>query len=142
MINSLDINELVDAAHELGTQINQSNQVAQYLKLKQKVQNDAEAQFMLKAFQKVKEEFEETKRFGIFHPNFHEAKEKMASFQEQLNNHPLIGEYLQAEETVEQLLYQVSYVVARSVSDEVKVPNELTGKKRRKSQPIQKEIGK
>jgi cell fate (sporulation/competence/biofilm development) regulator YlbF (YheA/YmcA/DUF963 family) len=142
MIKSLDINELVDAAHELGTQINQSNQVAQYLKLKQKVQNDAEAQLMLKAFQKVKEEFEETKRFGIFHPNYHGAKEKMASFQEQLNNHPLIGGYLQAEETVEQLLYQVSYVVARSVSDEVKVPNELTGKKRRKSLPIQKEIGK
>lgn len=127
-MESLDINELIDMAQQLGNQINQSNEVESYLKLKEKIQTDAEAQLMMKTFQKVKEDFEETKRFGIFHPNYHEAKEKMTFFQQQLRMHPLIGEYLQAEEAVERLLYQVSLIVARSISKEVKVPTDLPRK--------------
>lgn len=130
-MNSLDFHELIDEAQQLGNQINHSQEVLLYLKLKQEVQTDQEAQLMMRTFEKIKAEFEETKRFGIFHPNYHEAKEKMANYQEKLNNHQLIGQFLQAEEQVEQLLYQISYLVARSISKEVKVPNGFTNRNRK-----------
>jgi cell fate (sporulation/competence/biofilm development) regulator YlbF (YheA/YmcA/DUF963 family) len=128
-MKSLDMYELIDAAHQLADHINQSNEVISYLGLKKTLESDKEAQLLLVAFGKVKEDFEETKRFGIFHPNYHEAKEKMEHSQEQLRTHPIIGEYLQAEQAVEQLLYQVSVQVANSVSETIKVPNELMQKR-------------
>ncbi len=128
-MKSLDMYELIDAAHQLADHINHSNEVISYLELKKTLESDKEAQSIRDAFRKVKEEFEETKRFGIFHPNYHEAKEKMEHFQEQIKTHPLIGEYLQAEEAVEQLLYQISVLVAKSVSETIKVPNDLMQKR-------------
>jgi cell fate (sporulation/competence/biofilm development) regulator YlbF (YheA/YmcA/DUF963 family) len=130
-MSTLDMNELMEAAQKLGNQINESEEVYQYLQLKKELQSDAEAQMLIKSFEKVKEDFEETKRFGIFHPNYHEAKEKMEYYQEKLNDHPLIGKYLQMEQQIEQLLFQVSHIIARSVSKEVKVPNDLSRKKKK-----------
>lgn len=131
-MSTFDLNELMEAAQQLGNQINDSEEVKQYLELKKEIQTNAEAQMMIKSFEKVKEDFEETKRFGIFHPNFHEAKEKMEYYQKKLNEDPLIGQYLKTEKKIEHLLFQVSHIIARSVSKEVKVPNDLTIRKKRK----------
>jgi cell fate (sporulation/competence/biofilm development) regulator YlbF (YheA/YmcA/DUF963 family) len=131
-MSTFDLNELMEAAEQLGHQINDSEEVKQYLELKKEIQTNAEAQMMIKSFEKVKEDFEETKRFGIFHPNYHEAKEKMEYFQEKFNEHALIGKYLKMEQQIEQLLFQISHIIARSVSKEVKVPNDLTARKKRK----------
>lgn len=129
-MSTFDLNELMEAAQQLGNQINDSKEVKQYLDLKKEIQANAEAQMMIKSFEKVKEDFEETKRFGIFHPNYHEAKEKMEYYQKTLNEDPLIGQYLKIEKQIEQLLFQVSQIIARSVSKEVKVPTDLKiGKK-------------
>lgn len=131
-MSTFDLNELMEAAQQLGNQINDSEEVKQYLDLKKEIQADAEAQMMIKSFEKVKEDFEETKRFGIFHPNYHEAKEKMEYYQKKLNEDPLIGQYLKIEKQIEQLLFQVSHIIARSVSKEVKVPTDLKIRKNRK----------
>jgi cell fate (sporulation/competence/biofilm development) regulator YlbF (YheA/YmcA/DUF963 family) len=130
-MSTLDMNELIEAAQLLGNQINDSEEVKRYLQLKKELYANAEAQMILKSFEKVKEDFEETKRFGIFHPNYHEAKEQMDEYQVKLREHPLIGKYMQAEEQVEQLLFQVSHILARSVSKEIKVPNDLGRQKRK-----------
>ncbi|MCH5583605.1 YlbF family regulator [Shimazuella sp. AN120528] len=131
MMSTFDLNELMEAAEQLGNQINDSNEVKRYLELKKEIHTNAEAQMLIKSFEKVKEDFEETKRFGIFHPNYHEAKEKMEYYQEKLNDHPLIGEYFKTEQQIEQLLFQVSHLIARSVSKEIKVPNDLITRKKR-----------
>jgi cell fate (sporulation/competence/biofilm development) regulator YlbF (YheA/YmcA/DUF963 family) len=129
-MSTLDMNELMEAAQKLGHQINDSEEVKRYLELKKELYHDAEAQLLMKSFEKVKEDFEETKRFGIFHPNYHEAKDKMAEYQVKLKEHPVIGKYLEAEEKVEHMLFQVSHLLARSVSKEVKVPNDLNKKRK------------
>lgn len=131
-MSTYDFNELMEAAEQLGHQINDSEEVKQYLELKTEIQTNAEAQLLIKAFEKIKEDFEEAKRFGIFHPNYHEAKEKMEYYQEKLNDHPLIGQYLKIEQQIDQLLFQVSHIIARSVSKDVKVPNDLSIRKNRK----------
>ena len=131
-MSTFDLNELMEAAQQLGNQINDSEEVKQYLDLKKEIQADAEAQMMIKSFEKVKEDFEETKRFGIFHPNYLESNVKMEYYQKKLNEDPLIGQYLKIEKQIEQLLFQVSHIIARSVSKEVKVPTDLKIRKNRK----------
>jgi cell fate (sporulation/competence/biofilm development) regulator YlbF (YheA/YmcA/DUF963 family) len=130
-MDTLDHNELIEAAQKLGDQINDSMEVQRYLQLKQLIYADQDALQLIHSFDKVKTAFEETKRFGIFHPNYHEAKENMELYRDRLQQHPLIGEYLALEDQIEQLLFQVSHLIARAVSKEVKVPHDTLDKRRR-----------
>lgn len=106
----------------LADQIHQSEESRAYLQAKAKLEEDQEAQALIRQFQTIKEDFAEAQRFGIFHPNYHAAKEKALQFQNRLNQHPTIAAYRQAEEALDQLLYQVSTTIAQAVSTEIKVP--------------------
>jgi cell fate (sporulation/competence/biofilm development) regulator YlbF (YheA/YmcA/DUF963 family) len=121
-MGTLDIAEILQDVYQLADQINQSEEVQNYLALQKQVEESAEAQKLIQAFQKVKELHEEAQRFGIFHPNYHEAKERVKIVQQKLYAHPILRAYLLAEEKMDQLLYQVSVLIARSVSDSIKIP--------------------
>jgi cell fate (sporulation/competence/biofilm development) regulator YlbF (YheA/YmcA/DUF963 family) len=77
---------------------------------------------LIREFHKVKDQFEEAQRFGIFHPNYHEAKEIAVQWQKKLRKHPTIRSYLVAEEQLDRLLHEVSRTIAHAVSESVKVP--------------------
>jgi cell fate (sporulation/competence/biofilm development) regulator YlbF (YheA/YmcA/DUF963 family) len=121
-MGTFDMTEILLDAYQLADQINQSKEVQNYLFLQKQVKESAEAQKLMQEFQKAKQLYEEAQRFGIFHPNYHEAKERGEIVQQKLRSHPILGAYLLAEEKIDQLLYQVSSMIARSVSDSIKVP--------------------
>lgn len=117
------MSEILLETYRLADQIKQSDEVQEYIKCKERMENDQEAQQLIRQFQKVKEQFEEAQRFGIYHPNYHEAKERIEAFQKQLKAHPVIGAYLEAEEKLDRLLYLISKTLAHSISPSIKVPS-------------------
>ncbi|PTM59719.1 YlbF family regulator [Desmospora activa] len=121
-MSTLDMSELLLEAYQLADQINESEEVKRYLHLKQKVQESDEAQSLIAQFQRKKELFEEAQRFGHFHPDYYAAKKEANAFLKQIRKHPLIGQYLEAEEQVDHLLSEVSRTLAGAVSDSIKVP--------------------
>jgi len=121
-METLDMSEILMDVYQLADEINRSEEVKAYLACKKKMQQDPEAQKLIREFQRVKELYKEAQRFGIFHPNYHEAKEKAEAFQKKLCTHPTICAYLEAEEKLDELLYHVSLTIARAVSPSVKVP--------------------
>ncbi|MBA4492915.1 YlbF family regulator [Paenactinomyces guangxiensis] len=127
-MGTLDMAEILLDAYHLADQINESEEVQAYLNLRKKLKEDPEAQKLIREFQKLKERYEEAQRFGIFHPNYHESKNQAESFLKQMRAHPVIGSFLEAEEKLDHLLYQVSSMIARSVSESVKVPVNDMGK--------------
>lgn len=122
-METLDMAEILLGAYKLADKINDSEEVERYLECKRRLQEDQEAQQIIKDFQRVKERYEEAKRFGIFHPNYHEAKEEALRFQEKLQAHPTIQAFLKAEEELDTLLHDVSTLIAQAVSDTIKVPS-------------------
>jgi cell fate (sporulation/competence/biofilm development) regulator YlbF (YheA/YmcA/DUF963 family) len=116
------IDFLLDAYH-LADQINQSRETQAYLDAQKKVAKDLQAQQLIHEFQKVKQLFEEAQRFGIFHPNYHQAKEQANNYQQKLRSHPTIGAFLAAEEKLDHLLFEISTMIASSVSEAIKVPS-------------------
>lgn len=106
----------------LAEQIHQSEESKAYLKAKARLKADQEAQELIRQFQSIKEDFREAQRFGIFHPNYHEAKEKAIHFQTMINQHPTIAAFREAEQALDHLLYQVSATIAQAVSTQIKVP--------------------
>jgi cell fate (sporulation/competence/biofilm development) regulator YlbF (YheA/YmcA/DUF963 family) len=122
LMETLDTTEILLDTYQLADCINQSEEVQNYLDLQRQLQDSLEAQQRIKEFQKMKELYEETQRFGIFHPDYQAAKKRVETVQQRLHLDPVIRNFLLAEKKLDQLLYQVALVIAESVSDSIKVP--------------------
>ena len=117
---------LLTAAYDLGDMINQSADAADYLYWKAQLEQDEEAQALIRRFRKAKERFEECSRFGRFHPDYHEAKREAAELQRQLDECVTVRRFKAAEQAVDDMLHEIAVLIARAVSDDIKVPDSGT----------------
>lgn len=124
---TIDMASLLLKAYDLGDTILASEPVSNYLYWKNEVGKDSDVIALKREFDKAKELFEECQRFGRFHPNYHEAKDKVKEVERQLDAIPSVAKFKQFEREVDEMLHEVALVIARSVSDTIKVPsNEKT----------------
>lgn len=123
---ALDMSAILTQAYDLGDMINGSAETADYLYWKKVKDEDPQVEELLRLFQKKKDLFEECQRFGHFHPDYHSALDQAKQIQEQLDSLESVKRYKEAERRLDDLLFTVSEMIARSVSDSIKVPgNEL-----------------
>ncbi|RAV19931.1 YlbF family regulator [Paenibacillus contaminans] len=120
---AIDMAGVLMHAYELGDLINGSAEVSQYLYWKRKVEQDEEVKRLVRLFAKKKELFEECERFGHFHPDYHAAMDEVKRVQAQLDGMEAVRQFKEAEERVDDLLYQISKTIAHAVSETVKVPS-------------------
>lgn len=122
-INTIDMASLLGSAYELGDMINNSTDVAEYIYWKQKVEQNEEVQQLVRALDKKKELFEETERFGRFHPNYHEAKDAVKAVEARLDEFEEVRRFKELEQRLDDMLYDISKMIAHSVSETIKVPS-------------------
>ncbi|WP_274655137.1 YlbF family regulator [Paenibacillus humicola] len=118
----LDMAALLLTAYDIGDMVNQSAEVAEYAYWKTAVERSDDVRKLALQFQKAKEQFEECERFGRFHPNYHEAKEKVEAIQRQLDEIECVSRFKSAELAVDALLHDIAAQIAGAVSDTIKVP--------------------
>lgn len=116
--------EVILNTYELADLINQSNEVATYIKYKQEIETDEQIRKLRNELAKAKQLYEETERFGQYHPDFDKAKIKVDEVLSKINHHQLIKSYKKAENELNQLLYSVSSTLAGSISASIKVPRD------------------
>ncbi|WP_261800041.1 YlbF family regulator [Paenibacillus sp. PAMC21692] len=124
---TLDMASLLLSAYELGDWINQSAEVAEYTYWKTAVSQNEEAALRQREFGKAKELFAECQRFGRFHPDYHEAKDKMKAAEKRLDEVECVKRFKLAEQAVDEMLHEVAVIIAESVSDTIKVPSNEKG---------------
>jgi cell fate (sporulation/competence/biofilm development) regulator YlbF (YheA/YmcA/DUF963 family) len=122
-----DWTELLDGAYALGDMIKRSALADEYVYWKRKVESDPEAGRLIGLLAKAKERFEECERFGRFHPDYHEALNRVYAVQAELDELESVRRYKLAESGLDQLLYEVSSTLAQAVSASVKVPGPVGG---------------
>ncbi|WP_025692129.1 YlbF family regulator [Paenibacillus zanthoxyli] len=120
--NTVDMAEVLTGAYELGDMINQSAEVADYLYWKQRVAANSDIQNLIGKLQSKKELFEETQRFGHFHPNYHAAKEEVRAVEAELDKFEEVSRFKLAEKALDDMLHSMSETIAYAVSDSIKVP--------------------
>ncbi|WP_058301674.1 YlbF family regulator [Gorillibacterium timonense] len=120
----LDRSDLLGRAYELGDLINSSAEMADYLYWKEQMSGDSAADAAIKAFQRKKDLFEECMRFGHFHPSYHKALDEAEVARQELDAVESIRSFKQAEAHLDDLLHTVAELIARSVSESVKVPRD------------------
>ncbi|MFB5759431.1 YlbF family regulator [Paenibacillus medicaginis] len=122
-LNTVNMAEVLIYAYELGDMINESAEVSDYLYWKQRVAENPEIAEWIRKLEAKKELFEETKRFGHFHPNYHAAKEEIEAVEAQMEQFEEVRRFKQAEKALDDLLLEMSETIAFSVSDSIKVPS-------------------
>lgn len=120
---TLDMAQLLLQAYDVGDMINNSAEVAEYIRWKNAVECDSEVQAAAAAFAKAKLKFEDCERFGHFHPDYHAALETVNKAQEQLDKFEAVRRFKDAEASLDDLLFRVSETIAHSVSEHIKVPS-------------------
>ncbi|MFV8827028.1 YlbF family regulator [Alkalihalobacterium sp. APHAB7] len=123
MITSMTSFDILEETHQLSQVILSSEVFYHFKECKYKLDHDKEAQTLIKSFVQIKEDYEEVQRFGKYHPNFHETSKKVRELKRELDLHPVISAYKKAETELDQLLIEISGIIAKTVSPHIKVPS-------------------
>ena len=119
---TLDMSAILLGAYELADMIKNSAETADYLYWKQRKDEDQEVKRLMPLLNRKKELFEETQRFGHYHPNYHEALDQVNEVIRQLDAIECVRRFKDAERKLDELLHEVSQSIAFAVSDTIKVP--------------------
>lgn len=122
MIASIDVTELLAETEHLARLIVESEEAKRYRWCKQQLANDEEAQRLIKRFNEYKERYEEVERFGKYHPDYQRIKQEMRAAKRELDLRDTVSQFKRAERELEDILNEVSRIVAYAVSDQIKVP--------------------
>lgn len=112
---------LLDLSDELSAMILSSEEANNYLRKKQALQNP-ETQAKVQAFAKIKEAYEEVERFGRYHPDYKEVTRKTRALKRELDMDEGIADFRRAETDLQNLLDEISLLLAGAVSSNIMVP--------------------
>ncbi|MFD2670217.1 YlbF family regulator [Marinicrinis sediminis] len=121
--HALDLSVLMMESYELADLIKRSQEMKAYLYWKEQLAASEEAQKGIRELDREKESFREYERFGHFHPSYHEGMERVKAVEQKLHTLEVVQAFMKSEEELDQLLYEVSKLIAHSVSDSIKVPS-------------------
>lgn len=122
-LQTVDMAQVLMYAYELGDLINQSVDVSDYLYWKRQVDVHEGIQSLVKKLAAKKELFDETQRFGHFHPDYHAAKDAVNAVEVELETFVEVRNFQLAEKKLDDMLHLMSETIAFSVSDTIKVPS-------------------
>lgn len=122
MIATMEGAALLDEADGLGRMVTKSDTAEHYRACRNKLQEDEEAQTLIRLFIQMKEKYEEVQRFGKYHPEFDKVTGEVREVKRRLDMNDNIAAFKKAEEALEALLSEVSQIIAFAVSPQIKVP--------------------
>ncbi|TGB05031.1 YlbF family regulator [Halobacillus salinus] len=122
MLATMEIVDLLDRSEAIGEMIMNSETMQEYQQAKFALENDKEAQRLIKQFADMKEHYEDVQRFGRYHPDYSTIMKKVRSVKREMDMHERVATFKKAERQVQKLLDEISETVAFSVSEQIKVP--------------------
>ncbi|ANU19743.1 regulator [Planococcus plakortidis] len=114
---------ITDSADELSEMILQSEQAAKYRDAYDSVYSDKLLASEIYDFARLKELYEEVQRFGKYHPDYKRVMKQIRVDKRRLDLNEKVAELRLAENELQDLMDQVSFILGRSVSEAVKIPS-------------------
>lgn len=124
MIASMEYVSILDFTDELGQMVLHSDVMEDYHQKKLTLEQDEEAQQLIKAFLNIKEHYDDIQRFGKYHPDYQSIMKDVRQKKRAMDMHDAVAEFKIAERNLQNLLDEISEHIAGSVSLEIKVPKE------------------
>lgn len=122
MIGTLDFVNVLDRSELLGNMIIKSAEMEVYKKARKELDEDNEAQKLIKAFTDIKNDYEDVQRFGRYHPDYNEIMRNVRMRKREMDMNEKVAQFKIAERNLQKLLDEISQTIAHSVSNQIKVP--------------------
>lgn len=116
--------KLLDKSDDLSKMILNSTVMNDYKRAYSELQNDDVAQKLVKEFNDMKLNYEEIERFGTYHPDYREIMSNVRRAKRKMDMNDKVASFKIAERQLQQLLDEISELIAYSVSEQIKVPKE------------------
>lgn len=124
MIATMEYVDILDESELVGKMILQSDIMEQYQLAKKVLDEDKEAQNLIRTFADVKEHYEDVQRFGRYHPDYYDIMKQVRSKKRDMDLNDKVAAFKVAERNLQNLLDEVSQFVAESVSEQIKAPKD------------------
>lgn len=124
MVGTLELANVLDHSEQLGKMILQSDVMKEYNETRLELKNDEQAQQLITAFTNIKIHYDDVQRFGRYHPDYNEIMKKVRSTKREMDMNEKVAKFKVAERNLQRFLDSISEVVARSVSEQIKVPKD------------------
>ena len=115
--------QITDSAEELSELILQSEQAETYRQAYRDVYNDKNLADEIEAFARLKDQYEEVQRFGKYHPEYSRVMKQIRVDKRRIDLNEQVAALRFAENDLQDLMDQVSFIIGRSVSEAVKIPS-------------------
>lgn len=119
---TMELINAADAADELGEMILQSETAIKYRDCYNTLYKNESVKRKIFAFSRLKDQYEDVQRFGRYHPDYKKIMMETRQAKREMDMDEHVAAFRRAETELQQLLDDVSLLIARSVSDQVKVP--------------------
>lgn len=113
---------IIENAEELTEMLLSSEVMADYRKAHEAVYSNADLVKAIREFTEMKERYEEVQRFGRYHPDYHIVMKSIRILKRELDLDEQVAALRLAENDVQYILDEIGSILAKSVSDAVKVP--------------------
>src|SRR5690625_6904526 len=124
MIATLEYVDVLDKSEHLGEMIIQSDVMKAYEHSRKELANDLESQRLITAFTNIKIHYDDVQRFGRYHPDYNEIMKNVRSTKREMDMNEKVANFKVAERNLQRFLDSISEIVAKSVSDNIKVPKD------------------
>jgi len=114
---------ITDSADELSEMIIHSEQAKHYQEAYSAVYNNRDLAKQIYDFARLKEQYEEVQRFGKYHPDYQKVMKQIRVDKRKLDLNEQVAALRLAENELQDLIDQVSFIIGRSVSEAVKIPS-------------------
>lgn len=123
MLMTYEWANILDFSEELSDMVLQSEQVEHYKKAHDAVYSNPALAKQIRDFAKLKDQYEEVQRFGKYHPDYKRVMKQIRVDKRTLDLDETVAALRLAENELQDLLDQISFIIGRSVSDSVKIPS-------------------
>src|SRR5699024_6653695 len=124
MITTLEHIDILDQSDIVSNLIKNSNELNIYKEREHILQINQEAQNLIKDFNKIKERYDEAQRFGTYHPDYNKIRKQVRSTKRKMDMNEHVAAFKIAERNLQNLLDEVSKIIATSVSSSIMVPED------------------
>ncbi|AVQ98937.1 YlbF family regulator [Oceanobacillus sp. M65] len=124
MIATLEYVDILDRSELLGKMVLDSDVMESYNNSLQELNEDKEAQRLIKAFKDIKVHYEDVQRFGRYHPDYNDIMKRVRSVKREMDMNEKVATFKIAERNLQKLLDEISGHVALSVSEQIKAPKD------------------
>ena len=124
MIATLEYVDILDHSEQLGKMVMNSDAMESYKNAQHVLNQDKEAQQLIKAFIDIKDHYEDIQRFGRYHPDYNEIMKKVRSIKREMDMNDKVAAFKIAERNLQKMLDEISQYIALSVSEQIKAPKD------------------